>query len=148
VVSKQSQVGLSSHDEDIVKRTFVDWLKILVLLLDEVAAVFLVVLILNFFGVQIPFAVKVIIGLIAGILVIVAHIAIIPSFHFKQTTGREGMIGRQGTVVEPLSPSGAVMFKGERWKAKSTDGDIELGEDVEITKIERLTLTVRRYTKT
>jgi len=127
-----------------MKRTIRDWLKVLVLLLDEAVVLVIVVLVLQFLGVQIPLPIAILIALIVGTLVFMIHIAIIPSFHRKQVTGREGMIGLQGTVVEPLTPVGAIMVNGERWKAKSVDDNIEVGEDVEIVRIEGLTLRVVR----
>ena len=130
-----------------VKRTIADWLKVLILLLDEAAAVLVVILILHFMGIQIPLTVKIIIGLIAGIFIIVIHIAVIPSFRRKQVTGREGMLGLQVKAVEPLTPSGAIIVNGERWKAKSVDNNIDIDDDVEIVGIEGLTLKVRRLLK-
>ena len=127
-----------------VKRTIADWLKVLILLLDEAAAVLVVILILHFMGIQIPLTVKIIIGLIAGIFIIVIHIAVIPSFRRKQVTGREGMLGLQVKAVEPLTPSGAIIVNGERWKAKSVDNNIDIDDDVEIVGIAGLTLKVRR----
>ena len=127
-----------------MKRTIRDWLKVLVLLLDEAAVIVILILVLHFLGVQIPLSIMIVIGLLAGALVFIIHIAVIPSFHRKQVTGREGMIGLQGTVVEPLTPVGAIMVNGERWKAKSVDDNIEVGEDVEIVRVEGLTLRVVR----
>lgn len=127
-----------------MKRTIRDWLKVLVLLLDEAAVIVIVIVVLWFLGVQIPLPVMIVIALIVGALVIMINIAVIPSFHRKQITGREGMIGLQGTVVEPLTPVGAIIVSGERWKAKSVDDNIEVGEDVEIVRIEGLTLRVVR----
>lgn len=128
-----------------MKRTIRDWLKVLVLLLDEAVVLTMVILVLRYFRVQIPLPTTIVIVLIVGALVLMVHIAVIPSFHRKQVTGREGMIGLQGTVIASLTPVGAVMVNGERWKAKSVDGDnIEVGEDVEIVRMEGLTLKVGR----
>jgi membrane-bound serine protease (ClpP class) len=69
---------------------------------------------------------------------------VIPSFHRKQVTGREGMIGEQGKVVKPLTPVGFITIKGEYWSAKSVDDSIEVDEDVEIVGLEGLTLRVKR----
>ena len=129
----------------LMKRTFRDWIKVLVLLLDEAAVVAIVIVVLRFLRIQIPLPVVIVIALIAGALIFVIHFAVIPSFHKKQVTGQEGMIGQQGSVVEPLSPWGTVMVNGERWKAKPVDnGKIEVDEEIEIVRIEGLTLKVRR----
>ena len=128
----------------VKKATFGDWLKVLVLLLDEAIVLTLIILAIRFFKIQIPLPITVLLALAVGILVIMIHIAVIPSFHRKQVTGREGMIGLQGTVVKMLEPNGVVMVKGERWTARSVDNDIEIGEDVEIVEVDGLTLWVKR----
>ena len=129
---------------NLIKRTFGDWLKVLVLLLDEAAVVVLVILALRFLEIKIPLPIMIVLALIVGIFVFAIHIAVIPSFHRKQVTGREGMIGLQGTVVEPLTPVGVILVKGELWKAKSVEKNIEVDEDVEIVGIAGLTLRIER----
>jgi membrane-bound ClpP family serine protease len=130
-------------DIKLVRRTAKDWLKVLVLLLDEVAALFIVILVLRFFEIKLPLIVIVIIALIAGTLIFIVHRAVIPTFHKKQVTGREGMIGLQGRVVKSLTPIGVVTVAGEYWKAKSADENIDIDEDVEIIGIDGLTLRVQ-----
>ena len=74
----------------------------------------------------------------------IRHVAVIPSFHRKQVTGREGMIGEECKVVKPLTPVGLITIKGEYWSAKSADDSIEADENVEIVGLEGLTLMVKR----
>jgi membrane-bound ClpP family serine protease len=126
------------------KRTFGDWLKVLVLLLDEAAVLVLIFVVLHFLDVQIHLPTTIFLGLVIGVFVFIIHIKVIPSFHWKQVTGREGMIGLQGEVVEPLIPTGTIIVKGERWKAKSVD-NVEIGENVEVVGIEGLTLRVVQF---
>jgi membrane-bound serine protease (ClpP class) len=65
--------------------------------------------------------------------------------HRKQaTTGREELIGKTATVKEALNPQGMVFFRGERWTAVSEDGEIKVGEEVTIKKLDGLTLYVTR----
>ena len=130
-----------------MKRSIKDWLMVLVLLLDEVAAFGLVLLVLWFFRIRIPFAVAILIALLLGTFAFLTHKVIIPSFHKKQVTGSEGMIGLEGEVIEPLTPFGVVRVEGEYWKAKSTDDDIAAGEDVEILELKKLILEVKRKDK-
>lgn len=130
-----------------IKRTRVtvkDWLKVLVLLLDEIAVLLLVIFLLRYFEIKLPLPVIIVLAVIAGTLIFLVHKALIPSFHRKQVTGREGMIGRQCRVVEALTPRGIVVVEGERWKAKSADEDIEVEADVEIVAIVGLILWVQR----
>ena len=127
-----------------MKRSIKDWLLVLVLLLDEAAAVVLVLLVLWFFEISIPLSVAIVIALLLGTFVFITHKVIIPSFHKKQVTGSEGMIGLEGEVIEPLTPVGVIRVEGEYWKTKSVGEDIAAGEEVEILRINRLILEVKR----
>ncbi len=126
-----------------MKRTTKDWLIVLVLLLDEVAALVLVLLVLSFFNIRIPLWVTVVIVLLLGGFAFVVHKVIIPSFHKKRVTGSEGMIGLEGTVIKPLTPFGVIRIEGEYWKAKSVDENIAVGGEVEILRLNKLTLEVK-----
>ncbi len=127
-----------------MNRTIKGWLLILVLLLDDVAALVLVFLVLWAFGIKIPLWAIVVIALLLGTFAFIAHRVIIPSFRRKKVTGSEGMIGLEGEVIEPLSPVGVIRVEGEYWKAKSIDEDVAAGEEVEILGLDRLTLKVKR----
>ena len=127
-----------------MKSSIKDWLKILVLLLDEAAAVVLVLVILWALKIEIPLPIAVFAALLLGGLVFIIHKAVIPTFHKKQITGAEGLIGLEGAVVEPLNPAGVIKIKDEYWKAKSVGENIAVGEEVEIVEIKGLTLMVKR----
>ena len=129
---------------ELMLRTVKDWGKVLILMLDEAAVILVVLLILYFLGIQLTSAIKIGAGIIFVIFVFIRHVAVIPSFHRKQVTGREGMIGEQGKVVKPLTPEGVITIRGEYWSAKSVDDSIEADENVEIVGLEGLTLRVKR----
>lgn len=129
---------------EYMKRTIKDWLIVLILLLDEVAAVVLVLLVLWFFQIRIPLWVAIVLALLLGAFAFIVHKVIIPSFHMKQVTGSEGMIGLEGEVIEPLTPTGVVRVADEYWKAKSVDDDIPAGENVEVLRLNKLILEVKR----
>lgn len=57
-------------------------------------------------------------------------------------TGVEGMLGSVGVVRERLAPRGTVLVRGEYWTAVS-DGEVAVGERVEVTAVDGLTLRVR-----
>ena len=135
---------LKRVDIKLIKRTITDWLKVLVLLLDEAAALVLVILILRYLEIRIPLPLTIVIGLVAGTIVFLIHKAVIPTFRKKVVTGSEAMIGAQGRVVKSLTPVGAITIRGESWRAKSVDEDIEAGEGVEIVGVAGLTLMVKR----
>lgn len=127
-----------------MKRTIKDWLIFLLLLLDEAAAIVLVLLALWFFQIRIPLWIAIIAALLLGAFAFIVHKVIIPSFHMKQVTGSEGMVGLEGEVIEPLTPTGVVRVAGEYWKAKSVDDDILAGENVEVLRLNKLVLEVKR----
>ncbi|MFC2047432.1 NfeD family protein [Chloroflexota bacterium] len=126
-----------------MKKTIKDWLIVLVLLLDEAAAVVLVFVVLWGLGIEIPLLVVIAVALALGAVIFITHKAIIPTFHKKKVTGADGLIGIAGEVIQPLTPVGVVMVGGEYWKAKSVGEDIAVGEEVEILGVNGLALTVR-----
>ena len=126
-----------------MKRSIKDWLIILVLLLDEVAALLLLLLVLWIFDIQIPLPIMIVIALLLGGFAFIIQKAVIPALHKKRITGSEGMIGLTGEVIKPLTPVGMVRVGDEYWKARSDGEKIEAGEEVEVLGLKGLTLTVR-----
>ncbi len=55
-------------DTGAIKRTLMDWGKVLVLLLDKAAVILLVIVILHFFKIAIPLPVTIILALVLGTL--------------------------------------------------------------------------------
>ena len=126
-----------------MKRSIKDWLIILVLLLDEVAALLLLLLVLWIFDIQIPLPIMIVIVLLLGGFAFIIQKAVIPALHRKRITGSEGMIGLTGEVIEPLTPVGVIRVGDEYWKAKSVGENIPAGGEVEILGLNGLTLRVR-----
>ncbi|MFB3882676.1 MAG: nodulation protein NfeD [Armatimonadota bacterium] len=62
----------------------------------------------------------------------------------KVRTGEEGMLRERGRALTRLAPLGTVLVEGERWQARSLDGDTAEGEEVEVMGREGLVLTVRK----
>ena len=120
------------------------WLIVVIALLDDVVVLALVFALLWYFKVEIPVSVIIVIGLVLGTFVFIVHRAIVPSLRRRKVAGAEGMVGLVGEVVKSLKPDGVIRVSGEYWQAKSLEGDIEAGEDVEIIDIDRLNLEVRR----
>jgi membrane-bound ClpP family serine protease len=129
-----------------MKSTIKDWLKVMVLLLDEAIVVGLVLLVLWVLGIEVPLLIAIPVALLLGAIIFVTHKAVIPTFHKKKITGSEGMVGLKGTVIEPLTPVGVVRVEDEYWKAKSVGGNIAAGEEVEILGLNGLTLMVKLET--
>lgn len=62
----------------------------------------------------------------------------------KPSTGQNALIGLSGEVRSDLDPDGMVFIFGELWKAHSAGGAIPRGEQVTVTAVDGLLLTVRR----
>jgi membrane-bound ClpP family serine protease len=123
------------------------WITVLVSLLDDLAVLTLVALGLWYFDVEITWFLIVIIALVMAAFIFIIHRAVVPSLLRKKLTGSEGMIGLGGIVIESLQPQGTVRVKGEYWKARSVEGDIGVGEEVEVVRVTGLKLEVKRKTK-
>ena len=88
-----------------------------------------------------PWAIALIIVLVVAFLVLVIWRGIL--VHRRNvTTGSEGLIGKTARVRTDLRPEGTVFFRGELWKAISEEGYIESGEEVTITGVDNLVLSV------
>jgi membrane-bound ClpP family serine protease len=120
------------------------WLIVLAALLDDVAVLALIFVILWFFDVKLPLSAMIAIGLVFGTVVFIVHRAVVPSLRRKKITGAEGMLGLTGEVTQPLTPKGVVKIKGEYWNAESVEGEISVGEDVEVLGVKGLNLEFRR----
>ena len=67
------------------------------------------------------------------------------SLRRKVSTGRQGLIGLDATVVEPLSSSGGmVRCRGELWRARTEAGSMTVGEVGTVLALDGITLLVRR----
>ncbi len=60
----------------------------------------------------------------------------------RSVTGREGLIGQVAITKTALSPRGTVFLEGENWTAVSEEGRVEPGEEVVVTGINNLILSV------
>jgi membrane-bound serine protease (ClpP class) len=60
----------------------------------------------------------------------------------RPTTGSQGMVGEIGVAKSPLNPEGQVLVQGELWRAVAQDGPVAVGERVQVTAVNGLTLTV------
>ena len=58
-------------------------------------------------------------------------------------TGSEGMIGGVGKVIQIGKRTAKIFYRGEIWNAISTE-PLSVGDSVEIARLERMTLIVRK----
>jgi membrane-bound serine protease (ClpP class) len=96
---------------------------------------------------QIDWWVIAIIIIIIGGFVAFAATRVVKTYRKQATTGREDLIGKTALVKEKLAPEGMVLHMGELWEARSESGDIDIGEEVLISKVEGLKLTVTKKEK-
>lgn len=61
----------------------------------------------------------------------------------RPTTGREGLIGEEGSAMSTIDPTGKVFVRGEYWEARS-DTPIAAGEKVVVEAVEGMCLKVRK----
>jgi membrane protein implicated in regulation of membrane protease activity len=66
-----------------------------------------------------------------------------PTVLYGGVTGSDSIVGSTG-MVESVSPEAFVRVQGELWKADCHEGDLKIGEEVTITSIDGLSLTVKK----
>ncbi|MGA8849621.1 MAG: NfeD family protein, partial [Dehalococcoidia bacterium] len=88
-------------------------------------------------------------GVTAGITTFAIFVigAIIRGQRRRKATGAEGMIGEIAIAKTALDPTGTVLAEGELWTATSEGGNVAAGEEVIISKVERLKLWVAKKSK-
>ena len=74
--------------------------------------------------------------LVVGYLVVQAH-------RRKPTLGMEGLMGEVGEVRVKLNPTGKIFIRGEYWNTEG-DGEIDVGEKVQVVGFEGMLLKVKR----
>jgi membrane-bound ClpP family serine protease len=120
------------------------WLIVAASLLDDAIILLLILLGLWAFHVQITWPVILVVAVVIIVFIVIMHKAVVPAIRRRKISGSEGMIGMTGTVTEPLKPAGTILVKGEYWQAKSIEGNLEIGDMVEVTGIRGLNLEVRK----
>lgn len=65
----------------------------------------------------------------------------------QPTTGKEGMIGEVGEVIQTLSPQGRIKVHGEIWTARTLTGEIPVGAKAIVKKVDKMLLIVESYTE-
>jgi membrane-bound ClpP family serine protease len=120
------------------------WAIVLLSLIDDIVILAVVIGTLWYFKVELPLWAMIAVGLVLGSYVFFRTWAVFPSVRRRKITGSEGMIGMVGEVTESLKPTGVIRVAGESWQAKSIEGRIDIGEEVEVLAIYRLKLEVKR----
>ena len=88
---------------------------------------------------------------LAVYLIILATCAVLywliwKAFRRPVTTGMEGMIGGVGKVIQIGKKTAKIFYQGEIWDGVAVE-PLSVGDSVEITRLERMTLVVRKFVK-
>ena len=117
---------------------------ILRILIEEALLAMLLLWLLPQLGIRLPM------GLVIGILIALAAWSTLVYKAVRQIVPRElpgpaeAMLNRRGIAVTKLAPKGAVRIRGEIWGAVSSNGDITPGDEISVSGIDGLRLTVRK----
>ena len=85
--------------------------------------------------------------IILGGFVAFAATSVVKTYKKHATTGKEDLICNVALAKEVLKPEGTVLFHGELWTALSESGNIEIGEEVLISRVDGLKLIVTKKGK-
>jgi membrane-bound serine protease (ClpP class) len=94
--------------------------------------------------------IKINLSLVIGFLVVITAFfvlligIVIRDRKRKKTAGAESMIGKTAITKTSLNPKGTVLIEGELWAAISTNGEIDVEEEVVVKKVEGLKLWVTK----
>ncbi len=78
-----------------------------------------------------------------GAFVLAVSYLVFRSQKSKPTMGLEGLLGEVGEVRGKLNPAGKIFVHGEYWNAEA-DGEIDVGEKVEVVGYKGMSLKVKR----
>jgi len=93
---------------------------------------------------QIPPWLIVLIAIATAAFFVIAIIWGIQAHHRQVSSGREDLIGKTAEVKTVINPEGMVLIQGELWTAISEEGQAEPGDEVVITKVDRLKVWVTK----
>jgi membrane-bound serine protease (ClpP class) len=67
-----------------------------------------------------------------------------PTISYRKVSAPESIVGSTGVVEKDLNPDGFVRVRGELWKAHSKDGYLAKNQEVTVSGIDGLKLTVNK----
>ena len=117
------------------------YLKAFGLLLDEVLIAGLILFVLWKLGLSIPFWALILAGAFCAVAYWLMYRLLLAQSK-KASFGREGMVGLKGKTVTLLDPEGLVRVRGELWPAVSQGGEVMVGAEVVVVRLEGLRLDV------
>ncbi len=111
-------------------------------LLEEAALVAVVLIALPEWDISVPLPVLIIVMVAWAVVAIIFYRMGSRALRRKQMVGLLTMVGGKGKVVSPLDPEGVIRINGELWRAESTVGKIDAGEEVIVQGQDRTKLIV------
>jgi membrane-bound serine protease (ClpP class) len=90
---------------------------------------------------EIELGLLVLFGVLAGLYI---RWVIGPLRRRTKLTGIEALLGKTGVALSDLKPNGEARVEGEIWRAKSTSGKIQKGEQVTVKALEGLVVIVEK----
>lgn len=112
--------------------------------LEEVAIYAIWRWVLPEFNIKLP--VSVLIGMMVGWGIFSVSLFILTTRILKRQVpvGLPSMVGTRGRVASRLSPEGMVRINSELWAAKSNEGNLAVGDEVEVIGEDGLKLLVHK----
>jgi membrane-bound serine protease (ClpP class) len=86
----------------------------------------------------------VLIVIVAVVVIYFVVLWVVRAHRRQVTTGKEDLIGKVAVVETELHPKGTVIIEGEIWTAVIDKGKAEPQEEVIITRVDGLKLTVTK----
>jgi len=114
--------------------------------IEEAAIAVLIIWILPLFNINLPLWATITVLAAFAVFSYVTYRWGHPTVLLEGVTSPELIVGSEGVVQQDLAPEGYVQVRGELWKASSSGGGLKKGEEVIITGIDGLKLTVTRKT--
>jgi membrane protein implicated in regulation of membrane protease activity len=67
-----------------------------------------------------------------------------PTILYESISAPESIIGTEGVVEVDLNPEGYVRVRGELWKASGSNGPLMRGDEVTVTSLTGMKITVKK----
>ena len=98
----------------------------------------------NFYGLAVSVEATIAVSLIivAAIIGFIFYIGVKAQFR-RVKTGKESLIGAKGIATTDLKPNGTVRVSGEFWEANVREGEINIGQAIEVVDMDGMFLVVK-----
>ena len=93
-------------------------------------------------AVQVEVTLAVTLTIVAVIVALIFYVGVKAQFT-RVKTGKEALIGAKGIATTDLKPKGEVRVMGEFWEATAKDGEVAIGQAVEVVGMDGMFLVVK-----